>query len=173
MASVSKRLGLLTNPFLHANQELHWREDAATPAARTEDLGRGDLVKVDCTGCNHVALLTPEALLRRGLPPGEKVLDPGGRLRCRECGKKGRSGLDQVAGGGRARKCRGAVAKRTRHTHIQPMHLDLSDDETAALATELKRVIDGDRYPLSRRIRTLEAILQRSSPSPAASPCRR
>jgi hypothetical protein len=28
-------------------------------AARIEDLGRGDLVKVDCAACHHVALLTP------------------------------------------------------------------------------------------------------------------
>jgi hypothetical protein len=28
---------------------------------------RGDVVKVDCTACHHVALLTPEALLKLGL----------------------------------------------------------------------------------------------------------
>jgi len=27
-------------------------------AARIEDLGRGDFVKVDCAPCQHVALLT-------------------------------------------------------------------------------------------------------------------
>ena len=37
--------------------------------ARIEDLGRGDLVKVDCAACHHVALLTPEFLLRLGLSP--------------------------------------------------------------------------------------------------------
>jgi hypothetical protein len=36
-------------------------------AARIEDLGRGDLVKVDCATCHHVALLTPEALVKAGL----------------------------------------------------------------------------------------------------------
>jgi len=33
-------------------------------ATRIEDLGQGDFVKVDCAACHHVALLTPEALLR-------------------------------------------------------------------------------------------------------------
>jgi hypothetical protein len=44
-------------------------------AARIEDLGQGDFVKVDCAGCDHIALLTPEALLRAGLRPTAKVLD--------------------------------------------------------------------------------------------------
>jgi len=59
--------------------------------ARIEDLGRGDFVKVDCAACHHVALLTPEALLRAGLNPAAKVLDLKGRLRCRGCGRKGRA----------------------------------------------------------------------------------
>ena len=37
--------------------------------ARIEDLGRGDLVKVDCAACDHVALLMPEFLRRFGLSP--------------------------------------------------------------------------------------------------------
>jgi superfamily I DNA/RNA helicase len=36
-------------------------------ATRIADLGQGDFVKVDCAACHHVALLTPEALLRAGL----------------------------------------------------------------------------------------------------------
>lgn len=44
-------------------------------AARIEDLGPGDFVKVDCAACHHVALLTPEVLLRVGLSPAAKVLD--------------------------------------------------------------------------------------------------
>jgi hypothetical protein len=36
------------------------------------------------------------------------------------------------------------------------MHLDLSDEETAALTQELHEVVESDRYP---RIRTLRAIL--------------
>jgi hypothetical protein len=59
--------------------------------ARIEDLDRGDLLKVDCAACHHVALLTPEALLRVGLSPSAKVLSLQGRLRCRGCGRKGRA----------------------------------------------------------------------------------
>jgi hypothetical protein len=44
-------------------------------AARIEDLRPGDFVRVDCVACHHVALLTPEALLRAGLSPGAKILD--------------------------------------------------------------------------------------------------
>jgi hypothetical protein len=60
-------------------------------AARIEDLGLGDFVKVDCAACRHVALLTPEALLKVGLSHGAKVLDLKGRFRCRGCGAKGRA----------------------------------------------------------------------------------
>jgi hypothetical protein len=60
-------------------------------AARIEDLGRGDLVKVDCAACNHVAILTPEALLRLGLSPAAKVLDLKLRFRCRGCGARARA----------------------------------------------------------------------------------
>jgi hypothetical protein len=41
-------------------------------AARIEDLGPGDFIKVDCAACHHIALLTPEALLRAGLIPAAK-----------------------------------------------------------------------------------------------------
>jgi hypothetical protein len=34
--------------------------------ARIANLGRSDLVKVDCAACHHVALVTPEFLLRFG-----------------------------------------------------------------------------------------------------------
>lgn len=49
-------------------------------AARIEDLGQGDFVKVDCAACHHVALLTPKAVLRVGLSPAVKVLDLKERL---------------------------------------------------------------------------------------------
>jgi hypothetical protein len=42
----------------------------------------GDFVKVGRAACHHVALLTPEALLRVGLSPGAKVLDLKGQFRC-------------------------------------------------------------------------------------------
>jgi len=58
--------------------------------ARIEDLGRGDLVNVDCAGCHHVVLLTPEFLPRFGLSPQAKVLDLNWRVRCRGCGERGR-----------------------------------------------------------------------------------
>jgi hypothetical protein len=59
--------------------------------ARIEDLGRGDLVKVDCAACHHVALLTPGALLKLGLSLQTKVLDLKERVRCRGCGARGRA----------------------------------------------------------------------------------
>jgi hypothetical protein len=60
-------------------------------AARIEDLGQGDFVKVDCAACHHIALLTPEFLLRLGLNLPTKVLDLKERVRCRGCGKRGRA----------------------------------------------------------------------------------
>jgi ribosomal protein S27E len=54
-------------------------------------LRRGDFVKVDCAACHQLALLTPESLLRLGLSPQTKVLDLKERVRCRECGARGRA----------------------------------------------------------------------------------
>ena len=48
------------------------------------------------------------------------------------------------------------------------MQLDLSDDETAALLRELDHIIDGDRFPLSPRIRMLSAIRDKLRPPPPA-----
>jgi hypothetical protein len=50
------------------------------------------------------------------------------------------------------------------------MNLDLTDEETAALLGELDRVIDGDRYPFSPRIRTLTAIRDKLRPPPVREP---
>jgi hypothetical protein len=50
------------------------------------------------------------------------------------------------------------------------MTLDLSDAETDALATLLRRAIDDDRYPLSPRIQMLKAILGKIRPEPAREP---
>ena len=44
-------------------------------AARIEDLGPGDFVKVDCAACEHTGLLAPAFLSRLGLSPQDKVLD--------------------------------------------------------------------------------------------------
>jgi hypothetical protein len=46
-------------------------------------------------------------------------------------------------------------------------HLDLSDDEAAALTQELHEIGENDRYPFSPRIQTLRAILGKLRPQPA------
>jgi hypothetical protein len=46
------------------------------------------------------------------------------------------------------------------------MHIDLSDDETAALLRELDKIIEGDRFPLSLRVLTLKAIRAKLRPEP-------
>jgi hypothetical protein len=46
------------------------------------------------------------------------------------------------------------------------MHLDLSDEEAAALAQELHDIVESDRYPFSPRIRTLRGILAKLRPEP-------
>jgi hypothetical protein len=50
------------------------------------------------------------------------------------------------------------------------MHLDLTDDEAAALLRELDGLIDGDRYFMSRRIKTLKAIGAKIRPEPLREP---
>jgi ribosomal protein S27E len=82
-------------------------------AARTEDLGPGDFVKVDCGACGHTALLVREAdrlalraklapafLSRTGLRPRIKVLDLKDRVRCRGCDARGGL-LCRLSGGSR------------------------------------------------------------------------
>jgi hypothetical protein len=44
------------------------------------------------------------------------------------------------------------------------MTLDLTDDETRALAQLVRRAIDDDRYPLSPRVVHLKAILAKLEP---------
>jgi hypothetical protein len=44
------------------------------------------------------------------------------------------------------------------------MDLDLTEDETLALAAQLKRAMAADRYPLSPRVQTLKAILAKLGP---------
>jgi hypothetical protein len=46
-------------------------------------------------------------------------------------------------------------------------YLDLSDDEADAL---LIRTIDGEHYPLSPRVQTLRAILDKLRPEPVRQP---
>jgi hypothetical protein len=49
-------------------------------------------------------------------------------------------------------------------------HLDLSDDEAAALAHELHDIVENDRYPFSPRIRMLRAILAKLRPESVRKP---
>jgi len=53
------------------------------------------------------------------------------------------------------------------------MNLDLTGEETAALARELHDIVENDRYQFSPRIRTLRAILAKLRPEPAREPLRR
>ncbi len=50
------------------------------------------------------------------------------------------------------------------------MHLDLTNEETAALTQELHDIIESNRYPLSPRIRTLRGILGKLRPEPVRQP---
>jgi hypothetical protein len=50
------------------------------------------------------------------------------------------------------------------------MHLDLTQEETAALTQELHQIVENDRYPFSPRIQTLRAILAKLRPEPARAP---
>ena len=50
------------------------------------------------------------------------------------------------------------------------MHIDLTDDETSVLLRELNGLIDGDRYFLSPRIKTLKAIRAKIRPEPVREP---
>jgi hypothetical protein len=53
------------------------------------------------------------------------------------------------------------------------MMLDLTEEETDALARLLRRTIGDDRYPLSPRVQTLKAILAKIRPEPVPAHCRR
>jgi hypothetical protein len=50
------------------------------------------------------------------------------------------------------------------------MSLELDPEEERALVAELRRLIADDRYPLSRRIRTLQGILDKLVPPPVREP---
>ena len=50
------------------------------------------------------------------------------------------------------------------------MNLDLTEEEAAALLRELDGLIDGDRYFLSPRIKTLKAIRAKIRPEPVREP---
>ena len=50
------------------------------------------------------------------------------------------------------------------------MDLELTDEEAAALLSELDGIIDSDRYFLSTRIKTLKAIRTKIRPEPVREP---
>jgi hypothetical protein len=50
------------------------------------------------------------------------------------------------------------------------MNLDLTDVEAAALLQELDALIDGDRYLMPPRIKTLKAIRAKIRPEPVREP---
>jgi len=50
------------------------------------------------------------------------------------------------------------------------MMLNLTDEETDALARLLSRTIDDDRYPLSPRVQNLRGILAKIRPEPVREP---
>ena len=64
-------------------------------AARIEDLGSGDFVRVQCIACGHDERLTADQLRVKGLrlPPTTLVLGLEAGLRCRECEAKGKAVL--------------------------------------------------------------------------------
>jgi hypothetical protein len=69
-------------------------------AARIQDLGHGDFVKVECIACGHVELLSPDTLRIKGLPTA--AIHSGARFgtaaplpRMRREGKGGR--VDQTS----------------------------------------------------------------------------
>jgi hypothetical protein len=57
-------------------------------AAKLEDLGPEDRIKVECDSCEHVGLIAATGL---GPPPHTSVLDLKHWLRCQRCGAKGRA----------------------------------------------------------------------------------
>jgi hypothetical protein len=50
------------------------------------------------------------------------------------------------------------------------MNLDLTDEETETLLRELDALIDGDRYFLSQRIKTLRAVRAKLRREPVREP---
>jgi hypothetical protein len=63
------------------------------------------------------------------------------------------------------------VAPSRRRPYIRVVqHLDLSDEEAAALARELHDIVESDRDPFSPGIRTLRGILVKLRPEPVRQP---
>jgi hypothetical protein len=62
-------------------------------AFRLEDLRVWHVVRVSCRLCRHKAELAP-AMLTRNQPGFTRLVDLEGRLRCRQCGARGRASLE-------------------------------------------------------------------------------
>jgi hypothetical protein len=62
-------------------------------AAKLEDLGPTDRIKVECGGCKRVGLIAAAGL---ALPGYTAVLDLKHWLRCQGCGVKGRAVISVV-----------------------------------------------------------------------------
>jgi hypothetical protein len=67
---------------------------------------------------------------------------------------------------------------RTRHHWLtappaKVMNVDLTDEEAAALARLLRGTIDADRYPLSPRVKTWQAIPEKIEPLSVRAPLSR
>jgi hypothetical protein len=58
--------------------------------ARLEDLGAGDLVKVECA-CGHTELLTAGMLRTAGVAEHQKIIGLQPHMRCRECDELGKA----------------------------------------------------------------------------------
>jgi hypothetical protein len=118
-------------------------------AARVSDLGPGDFVHVECTACRH-GLMIAASTLTHGLRLGPDVRITDLEPRMPQLRRQGpRRRLDSPEG------C----------AYIDRMNLDLTDAETTALRTLLRQTIDGDRYPLSPRLRPYKAILAKIDPT--------
>jgi len=50
------------------------------------------------------------------------------------------------------------------------MQLDLTDEETDALARLVRNAIDGDRFPMSPRVQLWQRILAKIRPEPVREP---
>jgi len=111
-------------------------------AARIEDLGHGDLVKIGCANCHHVALLTQTALLRAGLSPAAKFSTSKGGSGAVGAGERAERSFRSSGGGtkdgsfpnrrsprcragGRFRRSRFLMTNDNEGAHLQPHFLDI------------------------------------------------
>jgi len=78
---------------------IHGTETGMQPLPGADQESPQSDFKVDCADCHHLALLTPDLLLRLGLSPARKVLDLKSRVRCRGCGARGRAVVSIKWGG--------------------------------------------------------------------------